>query len=260
MRVLITNDDGIDSPGLHALAAVAVEAGHDVVVAAPSWDSSGASASLTAVEDDGRLCLERRSLESLGVAEAFAVEAAPAFIVRAAVTGVFGPAPELVLSGINAGPNTGHAILHSGTVGAAFTAATFCIPAMAVSLVVRSEPRWDAAASVAATALPWVERLEPPTVLNVNVPDVAAAELVPMQRAVLAPFGAVQTTVTERGQGYVKLGFSEIAADPDDDSDAGLLARGIPCFTEIRALQEVGGHPAAKGGPVVVETHEPARA
>lgn len=258
MRVLITNDDGIDSPGLHALAAVAIDAGHDVVVAAPSWDSSGASASLTAVEVDGRLCLEPRTLDSVPVGAAYAVEAAPAFIVRAATTGAFGDPPELVLSGINAGPNTGHAILHSGTVGAAFTAATFCIPAMAVSLVVGPEPRWDTAAAVAAKALKLVERLEPPTVLNVNVPDVPLVDLPPLQRAVLAPFGAVQTTVTERGHGYVKLGYSEITTDPDDDSDAGLLARGVPCFTELQAIQEVGGHPAARGGPVVVETHEPA--
>lgn len=260
MRVLVTNDDGIESPGLHVLAAVAADAGHEVVVAAPSWDSSGASASLTAVEQDGRLCIEETKLDAVPSAQAFAVEAAPAFIVRAATTGAFGPAPDLVLSGINAGPNTGHAILHSGTVGAAFTAATFCIPAMAVSLVVDSTPRWESAGAVAAKALKMLERIEPPTVLNVNVPDVDVAELPALHRGVLAPFGAVQTTVTERGAGYVKLGYSEIAADPDDDSDAGLLARGYPCFTEIRAVVEVGGHPASRGGPVVVETHQRADA
>ena len=59
-RVLVTNDDGIDSPGIHALAGVAVGFGLDVVVAAPAWDSSGASASLTAAQQGGRFLVEKR--------------------------------------------------------------------------------------------------------------------------------------------------------------------------------------------------------
>src|SRR5687768_6804026 len=118
MRVLVTNDDGIDSPGILALARAALEVGLDVTVAAPSWDSSGASASLTAVERDGRFLLSKETLPGLDGVRAFGVEAAPAFIVRAAVRGAFGPEPDLVLSGVNHGPNTGHAVLHSGTVGA----------------------------------------------------------------------------------------------------------------------------------------------
>ena len=241
MRVLITNDDGIDSEGLHTLAAVAVEQGHDVVVAAPSWDSSGAGASLTAVEHEGRLVIEPRPLERLPNAESYAVEAAPAFIVRAATTGAFGPPPELVLSGINQGPNTGHAVLHSGTVGAAFTAATFGLPAMAVSLTVRDEPLWETAAAIVRVVLPWATELEPPSVLNVNVPAVDVAELRPLRAATLAPFGAVQTTITERGEGYLKLGYTEISAEADGDTDAGLLARGVPCYTILRAVCEVPG-------------------
>lgn len=81
MRALITNDDGVDSPGIQALTAAAVDAGLDVVVAAPGWDSSGASASLTAVERDGRLVLEERSFRETSDVVAYAVEAAPAFIV-----------------------------------------------------------------------------------------------------------------------------------------------------------------------------------
>jgi 5'-nucleotidase len=239
VRVLITNDDGIDSIGLHTLAAIALEQGHDVVVAAPSWDSSGASASLTAVERDGRLIIETRSLQDLARAEVYAVEAAPAFIVRMATTGAFGQPPELVLSGINQGPNTGHAVLHSGTVGAAFTASTFGLPAMAVSLTVRDAPHWDTAAAVVREVLPWAVALEPPTVLNVNVPAVSVVDLAPLQRAPLAPFGAVQTMITEQGEGYVKLAYVEIAADSADDTDAGLVARGVPCYTELRAVCEV---------------------
>ena len=112
MRALITNDDGIDATGLRTLAAAAVGAGYEVVVAAPSWDSSGASASLTSVERDGRFLVHEVDLG--GVGRAVGVEAAPAFIARAAVHEAFGPAPDLLLSGVNHGLNCGHAVLHSG--------------------------------------------------------------------------------------------------------------------------------------------------
>ena len=79
-------------------------------------------ASLTAVERDGRFLIDGGTFEDLAGVAVFAVEAAPAFIVRAAMTGAFGAPPDIVLSGINRGPNTGHAVLHSGTVGAALTA------------------------------------------------------------------------------------------------------------------------------------------
>ena len=104
MRALITNDDGIESAGLRALAATAARRGLDVMIAAPSWDSSGASASLTAVERDGRLLLEERAFEGLPGVRALAVEAAPAFIVRAAVNGAFGPPPTSSCRGSTTGP------------------------------------------------------------------------------------------------------------------------------------------------------------
>jgi broad specificity polyphosphatase/5'/3'-nucleotidase SurE len=86
MRVLCTNDDGIRSPGLHALAHHLRLAGHDVLVAAPAEDLSGASAAI------GRLHVDH--------------------------LGAFGEPPDVVVSGINSGLNTGHSVLHSGTVGA----------------------------------------------------------------------------------------------------------------------------------------------
>jgi 5'-nucleotidase len=63
MRALVTNDDGIDSPGLHLLARLAVEAGLEVVVAAPDQEYSGSSASLTALAEDGRLLMHERQLD-----------------------------------------------------------------------------------------------------------------------------------------------------------------------------------------------------
>src|SRR6185503_13559585 len=123
VQVLITNDDGIDSPGLAALAAVARDAGHDVLVAAPSREFSGASAAITGVERDGRILTELRDLPDLPGVPAVSVAASPAFIVLIALAGGIGPEPDLVLSGINYGVNAGRAVTHSGTVGAALTAA-----------------------------------------------------------------------------------------------------------------------------------------
>ena len=118
MRILLTNDDGIDSPGLHALAAAAVSAGLDVIVAAPAEQSSGASAALTAMRREGRTVVTRRELPGLDGVEAWAVEAQPGHIVVAALNGWFDPAPDVVLSGINHGGNLGADVYYSGTVAA----------------------------------------------------------------------------------------------------------------------------------------------
>src|SRR5437660_672352 len=155
MNALITNDDGIASPGLLALAQAAADEGLEVLVAAPSWDSSGASASLTAVEQEGRFVVQETPVAG-STMRGLAVEGAPAFIVRAAMTGAFGTTPDVVLSGINHGPNTGHSVLHSGTVGAALTAATLGRPAIAVSLGVGAPPHWETAAFVARAAIRWL--------------------------------------------------------------------------------------------------------
>lgn len=237
MRTLITNDDGIDSPGIRVLAGVAIRAGLDVVIAAPSWDSSGASASLTAVEHDGRLLFEERELDDVD-APAYAVEAAPAFIVRAAATGAFGPAPDLVLSGVNLGPNTGHAVLHSGTVGAALTGWTNGARAMAISVEVGPSIHWDTVVSVASVTLRWVMDSEAANILNVNVPNVAPEDLAGIRRAKLAAFGAVQATITERGQGWVSLSYTGVDADHEPGTDAALLAAGVATFTPLRAVCE----------------------
>lgn len=238
MRALITNDDGVDSPGIEALARVAFERDLDVVVAAPAWDASGASASLTAVQRDGQLCLDHRSYASLPGVPVYAVEAAPAFIVRAAAAGAFGPPPDLVISGINNGPNTGHAVLHSGTVGAALTAATFGQRGLAVSIGAAPQPHWATAAVYAALALEWLVDSVEAAVINVNVPDVPVDEVRGFERVRLAAFGAVQTNITDAGEGYVKLAYEQVAADFEPGTDAAALRDGLACFTPLIGVCE----------------------
>lgn len=240
-RVLITNDDGIGSPGLHALAVAAARAGLSVVVAAPASEASGSSSSITAVEQDGRISIERRHLESLDGVEAYAVHGAPAFIAMIATHGAFGPPPDIVLSGVNRGANVGRAILHSGTVGAALTAGVNDGRGIAVSLDTGLHPDglyWDNAARLAIGLLPFLIRLEAGSVLNLNVPNRAGQELPEYRAATLTRFGIVQTTLAERGQQHVRLAIGDTTEEPDPDSDAALLAAG---FATVTALQPVTG-------------------
>ena len=155
MRALITNDDGIDSAGLRTLARVAVAAGLKVTVAAPDGERSGSSAAMSGLAEGGRVLVEDRTLDGLADVRTVAVRASPAMIVFLGAHGAFGEPPDIVLAGINRGPNLGRAILHSGTVGAALTAQAAGLPAMAVSLASARAEHWDTAAAVATRALTW---------------------------------------------------------------------------------------------------------
>ena len=134
MRILVTNDDGILAPGIAALAQAMVAAGHDVVVAAPLDDRSGSGAAIGAVHADGTIDVKPVELDGLDGVPSFMVTGPPALCVMAARLGGFGDPPDLVVSGINPGCNTGRAVLHSGTVGAALTGANFGCRGLAVSI------------------------------------------------------------------------------------------------------------------------------
>jgi broad specificity polyphosphatase/5'/3'-nucleotidase SurE len=90
-------------------------------------------------------------------------------------------------------------------------------------------------------ALDWLVDLDARIVLNVNFPNVPLDELRGVERARLAAFGAVQTTVTESGVGYVKLAYSDVDADLELGTDAAALAAGIACFTPLRVACEADG-------------------
>lgn len=236
MRALITNDDGIGSAGLGVLARVARAAGMDTTVVAPAHEFSGASAALIgATEVTNRFAVEE--VRAPGVPDdvpCLAVAAAPALITFLAAYDGFGPRPDVVLSGVNRGPNTGFAVLHSGTVGAALSAATHGIRALAVSTWASDPEHWDTAEAVAAHVLPWVLEHEPGAVLNVNVPDVPPERLRGVRTAPLAAFGAVQATI-ERGDTDLTVTYQGIDATEDPESDAGLVTAGWATLTLLRS-------------------------
>jgi 5'-nucleotidase len=240
LRALVTNDDGIDSEGIRQLALAAVAAGLDVTVAAPAHESSGSSAALTAVQADGKVMIDERRLNGLDGVPCYAVEASPGFIVRIGVRGGFGDPPDVVLAGVNRGANTGRALVHSGTVGAAVSAYTSGGRGLAVSLHIGPDgpQHWDTAAAYARRVIPSFVNIAEPCVLNLNVPDLEESAVRGLRRARLARYGTVQTTVVESGLGYVKIGLGQTGHEPEPDSDIALLAEGYATLTAIRPVCE----------------------
>lgn len=252
MRVLVTNDDGIDSPGLAVLAHAGIAVGAEVLVAAPARNSSGASAALLGAEHDGRLVVDPVAAPGLpeGV-PSFAVRAAPALIAFVAAHGGFGPVPDLVLSGVNRGANTGHAVLHSGTVGAALSASTHGIRGLAVSLADARPRHWATAGRYTEHVLRWL--LDRPwradRVVNLNVPDLPPEQIRGLRSAPLASFGAVQARIREVEHGNLLLTYQEYSATREQETDAGLLAHGwatvtmlhAPAYDEGAVLPELAG-------------------
>jgi 5'-nucleotidase len=237
VRALVTNDDGIESEGLRFLAQAALDCKCDVVVAAPQQDSSGSSASLAGFASDGRIVVHRRDLEGMPDVTAFAVAAAPSLITLIATYGAFGPRPDVVLSGINVGPNLGTAVLHSGTVGAAMTGRVQGCRAMSVSLTdTRGVAHWDTAASVVRHVLQWLSDIDDEVVLNVNVPNVAPADLRGLRYGEIKSFGSVQTMMIERGEGWVRTRIADPERAVDPDSDAAQVEDGFASVTALRPL------------------------
>lgn len=182
--VLISNDDGIDAPGLRALvAALGKEQGVDVYVCAPSEERSGQSHAISLA----RFLSCHPQTEVAGAKEAYSVDGSPADSVMLAIHGpVFkGVQFDLVVSGINRGDNCGLHVIYSGTVGAAREAACKGVPAMALSLDNHRARRMDDYAASASLSVAFIRALlavlaESPSalsdtsegvVLNVNYPS-----------------------------------------------------------------------------------------
>jgi len=256
VRVLVTNDDGISSPGLHALAAAVADAGHEPVVAAPSTDWSGASACLGPLDDPDRVSVRR--VEVPGVAGpaggpliGYSVGAPPALISMLADLGGFGPPPGLVVAGINRGPNTGRSTLFSGTIGAVLAGERFGLSGMAVSADVMvtggtgatgapGDVHWGTAARVARVVLPWLVAAPARTVLNVNTPDIPLADLRGVRFAELAPVGGVRTVITGRDDKGLDLDLVANEELMPDDSDTALVRAGWAAVTPISPATAFG--------------------
>jgi len=242
MLALITNDDGIESPGLRQLALSGKESGLDIVVAAPIRESSGSSASLSGLAADQRVVIEKRALTGLEGDPAYAVVGAPGLITLLATRGAFGHPPEIVLSGINLGANAGWAVVHSGTVGATVTGSVNGCRGLAISLDVRNidgQRHWESAGRLVPQLVRALVSLPRSTVLNVNVPDLPPDRVRGLRRARLGGFGQVQMAVAERGVGFVRTALEESPDHkPDPGTDMAFLIEGYATVTPLAPLGE----------------------
>jgi 5'-nucleotidase len=257
VRILATNDDGINAEGLHALARAVAAAGHDLVVAAPDFDASGTGAAIGLFHADSRIDVRRVALPSCD-APAWAVSGPPALCTLAARLGAFGPPPDIVVSGINAGLNTGRAILHSGTVGAALTAQNFGAKGLAVSVASGTAWRWDTAATMAIEVLDVLVDAPARSVLNLNVPALARDEVKGLRWARLAAFGAVRAAIAPaESEGHLQIELRAVDEQLPPDTDTALADAGYATLTTIVGIAEAWPAEAAAASPAVEERPVP---
>jgi 5'-nucleotidase len=173
MRILITNDDGILAPGLLALKAALSELG-EVTAIAPERPRSACGHAVTLHKP-----LRLSHVHLPDGSEGFACNGTPADCVALGVHGHAGPRPEVIVSGINLGPNAGWDLTYSGTVAAAMEAVIYGLPAVAVSIDAYEATDFGPAARFAAylTGRLLAHPLPPDTFLNVNVPAVPADQI-----------------------------------------------------------------------------------
>jgi 5'-nucleotidase len=165
MRILLSNDDGFDAPGIQALAEGLAHRAH-ILMSAPDRDRSGASNSLT---------LDAPVRVSTVAPGRFKVFGTPTDCVHLALGGLLDQKPDIVISGINNSANMGDDTLYSGTVAAAMEGRTLGFPAIAVSLATRNHTGENYASAVKAIEILLDKLARDPlpgdTLLNVNVPD-----------------------------------------------------------------------------------------
>ncbi|NWF50031.1 MAG: 5'/3'-nucleotidase SurE [Ignavibacteriaceae bacterium] len=173
MNILVSNDDGIDSPGIYSLASALKEIA-EVTVVAPHQEQSAAGHAIT-MQLPLRVTKYYRDKEFFG----YAVNGTPADCVKMGIRNILGFYPDLVVSGINNGSNTAINIIYSGTVSAAREAAIMDVPSIAVSVTSHNVKDFSFAARIAKNlSLAVAERgLMKGTLLNVNVPNIPESEI-----------------------------------------------------------------------------------
>ncbi len=235
MRILLTNDDGINAPGLNVLERIARKLSDDVWICAPSEEQSGAGHSLTLTKPIRmHKHAERR----------FSVAGTPTDSVTMALKKVLPEPPDLILSGVNRGANLGDDVTYSGTVSAAIEGALAGIRSIALSQVYSKEGMADSVPFDAAEA--WGERVirqlidtpfTPRTLINVNFPPLTA-DAVKGVRAVRQGFhdygrGSVVEGKDPRGYRYYWFGLYGIEHTPGHDSDLEAIGDGYISVTPL---------------------------
>src|SRR5512144_1123876 len=226
--ILVTNDDGVYSPGIQILAKRLREL-DAVVIVAPDRERSAAGHSMTL----HRPLLIEELRESM-----YSVNGTPTDCVNIAVKGLLKETPRLVVSGINKGPNLGDDVTYSGTVAGAIEARLLGVPSLAVSLAARNDFRFAEAAEVAARAAAMIfERgLTEGTLLNINVPNLPITEIRGTALTRLGKRIYHQMTVERldpRGKRYYWIGGGEPDWEREEGTDFDAIDRKLVSITPL---------------------------
>ena len=239
--VLVTNDDGIDHPGLHTLARQIEQSGREVTVVAPDFNASGLGAALGSITAGLPISLHRHHIDGFE-GSAYGLNAPPATCVLIAQLGAFDADFDVVVSGINDGFNTGRSVLHSGTVGAAVAAQNFGLRGLAVSTSQKVPINWQTAAHFAVALLSPLELASPRCTLNLNVPNLPVDQIKGMRWGGLAPYNNIRSSIDERTDEHIVLKMVPPPIPPEADTDLGLALEGYAAVTSIHAGSEVWSH------------------
>lgn len=224
--ILITNDDGIHSPGLAALAEALRPLGR-VITVAPDKDNSAISHALTM---NRPLYLEQ--IEE----DRYSLNGTPTDCVAVGLSKVICGRPDLLVSGINRGPNLGDDISYSGTVSAAIEGTMYSVRSLAVSLATRINPSFDTAKKVinelAATVLE--NGLPANTLMNINIPGPAPIKGIKVTRQGRRLWKqAVQEVADPWGRVHYWIGGGSPLVEPGRDTDVHALENGFVSITPI---------------------------
>jgi 5'-nucleotidase len=225
-RILVTNDDGVHSDGIHALARALARLG-EVIVVAPHIEASAIGHALTL----------RRPLRMEQLREGvYEVDGTPTDCVNVALTQLFSSPPDLVVSGINKGYNLGDDVTYSGTVAGALEGALLGIPSLAVSLERTADYDFTGAADVAASIAEAVlERgLPGRTFININVPSGAARGVRVTVQAKRNHLTVVAERKDPRGRPYYWIEEGQNDWEPHDRSDYQAVKEGFISVTPLQ--------------------------
>ena len=229
MHILITNDDGYLAPGIRILAEELARVA-EISVVAPDRNKSGASNSLTLMRP---LRVERADNGY------YYIDGTPTDCVHLALSGLLDAAPDMVVSGINNGPNLGDDVLYSGTVAGAMEGRYLGLPAIAVSLVGKPANHFETAARITRRLIAHLERnpLPDDTLLNVNVPDLPADEIVSIDATRLGFRHRAESMVRQTdpyGRPVFWIGPAGEAQDAGPGTDFHAVAHGSASITPMQ--------------------------
>jgi len=229
MRILIANDDGYLSPGIRALYEAMQELGQATIVA-PDRNRSGASNSLTLSHP----VFVRQHEESI-----YSLEGTPTDCVNIALSGLLEQEQDMVVSGINDGPNMGDDVLYSGTVAAAIEGRHLGHPALAVSMATHEPRHYATAASIMNKLVAHLREVPLPadTILNINVPDLPLAAIKGLQSTRLGTRHPSRNAIRQsspRGETLYWIGAAGDIADDGPGTDFGAVRDGFVSVTPIQ--------------------------